>query len=536
MTISLEIDGVRIADDSRHGAQIPQDLTFSTVALGGYEELSCSLLTDAIAKLDPPPDAKVRVVFDAGARVGFEGRVDQLPLSKERGRNVAVAALGQNCLLDDDETLRWLGISRDTSQFGASPDDRLDYLNSVPLRPAGDASPSDGGLRLALSGETWTSAAGRPIAEAAITTAPIGVARVLGTFRKKAAAAGSTAYPSRIQSFDASWGLLDQSPDYGSTAGDAQTVDWSPTTPAQRLAIFTHAVAGSGDSGNLQHLYESLALVGDHGLQLHGSGPGNYGLLWSDVLEHLVQRFAPREISAGHIATSQAELALRHLAFDGRSTLSQIITQGSDMHQWSWGVWEGGRLHSGPYGTGRARTWFVSENDPGVRMRLAGVSRSQLWTDVVVDYRTPSGDTRSVGAPGTIAEAHDERLALADPTHPLLARGRRRRKAMSLDIVADQALATQLGRIWLAEANAARRAGQLTVQSFVRDANGVKHDPIEMQGGDHVVITSGPDQTPRRLMRTSWSPRGGLVGDLDRNSQRLPALLAQLTSRGMGTL
>ncbi len=538
MTIAIYMGDRRLADDSPVGPDIPQDTTISTVAQGGYEQLSCSLLHPKFVDADEPgPDAVVRAVADAGARTVFEGRLDQNPI--ESGPSTTPTALGLNCLLEDDETIEWLGIARDATQFAAPTDARLDILYAADLKPSGEAAASDGGLRLTIPGTPWTSNPGRPVAEGDLTASPLQISRVIATLVKRAHAAGRTDISCRLQSLDAAWNYVDLSPDYGTTAGDTQDVDWSPAGGAGRLAAVAHAVASSGGTTDetLEYLFRDLAWLGDHGLPLYGSGPSDWGLLWSDVFDHLVGRFAPRPIRAGDIATSPKDLALQHLTFLERGTLGQFLTAGNELHQWAWGVWEGARVHTGPFGTGRSRTWYVREGDPGVKLSLSGVTRSQLWTDIVVDYRTPSGEELSVGDPGSIADTHDARLRLVDPTHPLLLAGTRRRKSLSLGIPADVNLARQLGIVALHDFNAARRSGRITVADVVYDGpgRGASAWPSYLvQGGDHIVVTDVGDSATRRVMRTTWSPRGGLVAEIDRNQQSAAMILAHLTARGVG--
>src|SRR5690606_19393484 len=102
-----------------------------------------------------------------------------------------------------------------------------------------------------------------------------------------------------------------------------------------------------------------------------------------------------------------------------------------------------------------------------------------------------------------------------DPSHPVNAAKARgdihsdRVFHYQLQVPSNQQTAVHVGQMMLAQLNAQRRAGTASITGCVYDDAGNRTPVHQVRGGDQIVWTDLPDQTPRRIMLTNYQQGPG---------------------------
>lgn len=535
-------DAGRWAKDAPRARDAPLDLTFSTSSQGGFVSMETSLLrsmddTGTEALFD-----RVQVLGQGGGYVAWDGRLQRTPRSVNRRYTVNPQAQGWTALLEDRQDARALFIDRDLSGWGQPTATRQVALIGFPLRPFAPQVDSYR-MRVTIPGYTWGANAGRPICEASYWAGPMKVSTVGGTYRSTTAnSVINTPWNlNAISSDDADMTVnaaAGSNLATASTPTTATTWSYTPSSPRNQVGVqlwYPGAPAGATDQ-TWEATFESTYVVGDHGITLQGAGPADYGILASDAIGWLVRTFAPalkQDIQA-------TTISLPHLAFREPQSPRSILQQINAYQGGTWGVWEDQTFRYRQWDSGSAdqRVWYVRASDAGVELTQEGDDAAALWSDIVVQYTTPTGETRTVGPTWTnTCDDYNDALSITDTSHPCVRAGQRRVYLHQMDVPWTRDAAVAVGAVILDQLNQAARAGSASIRGYVRDGQGVEYPAYMVRGGDWLVIDGIGNETPRRILETTYTHAQRQVScTLDNRFMRSDILLALAAQRSVGRL
>lgn len=530
--LTVTMGDSRLAPDERRAENVPTDLQMGWTWQGGPKDLGCQLLrSTSYDGLERLYDAVT--VYAPDGQVEWCGRNQQMPrsingrMASQSPRAQGWATVGQ----DDNKARRALFIDRDLGRWVAPSADRMLQWIGAPFKPSVAAGQA-GSLRFDVSG-AWATAAGRPSCLAHYIASPLRVGYV-GFSGVRQTGVGADWY-GQTSSVDAS-GV---SP--STIRGDWLTAAPGATSPAQldavgaagvELAVY-YPTAPITDADTTRWAeVQNLFVVGDHGIPLAGSGPADYGIKGSDAVRWLVET-GWGAVRPGEIIDSG--LPIPHLAFPDPQTDADIFNGINAYHGWAWGIWgEDLRFDWHPYGQGRSRRWIVSTDDEGVVLEQDGDDAASLFTRIVVSYRAASGETRTVGSPGTQCDEVDEAMMITDPTHPSLAAGVSPIYHLDMGVVSTSKAARAVGAMMLTQLNATRRAGRAVLTGYVTDEHGVREPVYRVKGGDEIVFTTIGDEEPRRVATASYNHAQRRTSvELDTQLQTVEAWVQHLGARGV---
>jgi hypothetical protein len=508
-----------------------QDLTFGTSAPGGFKDLSCSLLRDLNPGRDEALFTKVQAI-GSGGRVLWEGRMSQFPRQTGTAYSVSPGAVGYSAHLQDDPSFTEVYVDR-APNFSSPPNDRLNVIRA----PTGgnfrftDGSASTGGLVLThnLIGNN------PPLSEAWYDPGP-GIA-----LRKVA----FTYVAQNTSSTDPAWfltvlGTSDRAATFTVTSTDLHDTGTSGsgtftlTTPSRYVFWqwgYSNATVASPGTDRTVTL-SKLAVYGNHGLTerpIPGEPAGFYA---SDIVADIVARAAPMlDYSTGTDGTIQSTtFVVPHMVTDGTTTAADAIQKVNAYHGWDWLVWEGPTFYFQPPGSGVV--WQARKAD-GAQLSLEGDSADSIYDRVFVTYQDSlTGTTKIAAWPGSGFDVESAALIDTDPDNPVTRAGmpgNGRPLQISPSFPTNDAGAVELGALALAEANLAKRSGQITLQGTVRHPTRGMVPVAEVRGGDSIVFTDIADDEPRRIVETSYQHGQRLLtATVNSSANKIEALLERL--------
>lgn len=528
--LTVVVGDTRLGRTERLAERVPLDTALSSVDAGGCRELSCGLLRglqdDGPERLFDPV-----TVYDPAGREVWTGRLQGKPRTVTRTTQRQTAqALGWAVVLEDRQDVRFLGIDRDLGKWTPLVPFRQQAFLSGGYRPTA-ATAENAGLKFDGSG-TWGTDAKAAIG-ATYDAAPLTVGRVLWSH---ATATGMWAdWVAHVVAIDGGAATT--------IGGDWMTAADPGPHPAQNVAVGAPAVEVAAyyptpwtvdavRSASLQY----LMVVGDHGLTLTGTSPLNYGLKAADVVAYLIGQYCPG-LTPGDIADSA--IGIPHFAHLEPTTVGDLVGNLNAYHQWAWGVWEGRRFDFRPHGTGTSKTWHVRAGDAGVQIEQTGDSAADLWTGVVVTGQTASGESFTVGPPGSIADTFHDELDVASLTsaHPAKLAGVERYYHFALSVPTNTETAVHVGQMLLGQLNSARRSGTATITGYVSDEYGSRRPVYDVRGGDQLVIVDIGDAEPIRITEAAYQhPSRSVQLTLGTNLQTVEALVAHIGARTTGRI
>jgi hypothetical protein len=220
------------------------------------------------------------------------------------------------------------------------------------------------------------------------------------------------------------------------------------------------------------------------------------------MVRDIVTRWAPM-LTIGEIDTST--FVCGHAAFVEPTTAEDAISRLNAFLLWDWLVYDNKTFHY------RAPdpdllTWRA-RRDRGARLSLAGDDAENQFNGVIVTYQDALGQKRITGPPATywpsgVARADTTSTLLVDTaaTNPVNAAGIPRRWGkLELSSPCTDAMAQQIGAVWLLEHARAQRRGEITLQGV------------------------GSVQHPTQGELPTWCVRGSRLHQRRRHQQRRPA-------------
>ncbi|HVJ27608.1 MAG TPA: hypothetical protein VM493_08685, partial [Vicinamibacterales bacterium] len=196
-------------------------------------------------------------------------------------------------------------------------------------------------------------------------------------------------------------------------------------------------------------------------------------------------------------------------------------------HLYDWGVYDGEFFYRQP--DPDRLTWQARRSD-GAKLTLEGETAEQVINGVFVTYPDPTGETKTVGPPGAVADATDSTLADTSDTNPVNSHGIPRRWAkLDLSITTTQAGAIQLGYVYLQERLLASRRGQVTLTGTVTHPTEGEVPVWRVRAGDWITIADHPSSSPRKIIETSYSHGSRtLTASVDNTTAKTEAILERL--------
>lgn len=524
----LSVGDGRLARDESQARNVPADLSFSTTWQGGFKALDCSLLRSLDDTSTERPFDAVKVTAQGGSYTVWEGRLQRMPRTVRRYAQMAPSALGWATVLEDRQDARALFVNRDLAQLQPASAERKSEIIASTYAPQ-DWSAQSATLR-AESSAGWSSTAGRHLFAAQYIPAPLRVAKVGWIADNLGRGVDWVGYVGEVNS-DGTWVATMASDWFDSGIFDPRLYDVGSLAGVE---IGLYLADTSLAEGARYTTLTNLFFVGDHDIPLTGTGPADYGVKASDAVQWLVSEYGG-VLRVGEIVDSQ--IGIPHLAFTDPQSPGSILNAINAYHAWPWGVWEDREFHYHPYGGGRSRTWYVRAGDAGVELTQDGDDAAQLWSDMVVQYTTATGETRTVGAPGTVADEFDSLLQITDTSHPAVAAGNRRVYLFNMGAPCIKETAVAVGALMLEQLNNARRAGTAQVQGYVMDESGREFPCYMVRGGDQLVVVDGGDTVPRRIVETTYQHSARAVSlVLDNTLQTVEAIISHLGARATGRL
>jgi hypothetical protein len=358
-----------------------------------------------------------------------------------------------------------------------------------------------------------------------------GTGNLIGSFRGSAANVVGVNFADAnwlLQAYLASNDVVASSADVINVRTTGSGVDWSSdSATGMRYATIQHvySIAYTGDNNDYRLSWRNLRIIGNHGLTVRGSTPETEGFYASDVMRDIASRWCPQLDTSGIQDTSYI---IEQLAFTDRAFPYDAFLELNKYHLWHIGVWENKRLDFRPYDL-TDYDWEIRTDDPGTTFSPQGPSTETLFNGITVEYQDILTGTANVLTPDTNPE-----LADTSSSNPWNQHGIAHWDEIKLSTPDTAAGAAHLGQAALADRNAPKTPGTITVRGYIRDRAGNDQPAWKPRAGDTISITNFPNDSPRLIVETDYNDEDKTLRiAVDRPFQLLEAYIDRLgTSLG----
>lgn len=524
----------RWAADEPRPENVPTGWSKSSTMPGGWENFSGTLARDP-ARDSPDLDelSTIRIFLPGGENVG-EYRLQGAPLTSGDQMAVSPQAVGWQAHLDDDQSAAMIYVDRDLSRWQGPSVQRQVNLLALPRgvgQPSVVPDATTGAPSLTLEvDDDWTTL---PQIEGYYDAGSLlRLASLYGAWKIAGinSADGNWSWSASLSSDD----ILTSTDSSGNLrAAGPGTFTVTATATNRRFAVLflTYGAAGGTAGAKSVIFFTCLAAYGDHGLTKRGTADATnaQGFYPSDIVAHAVARWAPKlafTTGPGGTIDPFSTFVIPHLAFTDPTTASDIIKQASRFDLPDWAVWEGPTFYWNDRGA-RGKSWRARVGP--AQLQETGPSIDRLWNSVVVRYQDVTGANRTVGPPGSGADATDAQLVDTDPENPANKAGVTRRALLSMGTTTS-AGAIQVGARFLAYQKVISNAGQARLVGHVEDDRGVLWPVSRVRAGDGIIFPDAHDPTTeRRIVRAEYTDDDKSCAiDLDAPPDALDALLERL--------
>lgn len=520
----------RWGEDDPNPARVPSGVRFSDTMPGGFENADATLPRKAGEDDADFERLSTWHIYGAGGEKAWEGRIERAPRVSGNESSVSPSAVGWQAHLEDDKSAREIYVDRDLSHWGPWSRQRQVDMNAVQyfegqgsIETLPDATTKVPGIshkfeRIATTAgsgpfavfESWYDGHGIPLGLMYLNQSQVGI------------------------NVNPSWTVSAQLhvDDRGATPGSASTGNLqgapgprylSNANPALKFGLLQTAHSGTftGDI-EVRVDWKNLTMYGNHGLT--GYGPDPNGLLASDIVAHVVGKFAPQLTATtgtnGSIQTSG--FVVPHLVFMDRTTAGDMVKQTARFGLWDFAVWDNKTFwwHDR---NARGRAWRTRIGP--AQFEESGPSFERVWNSLLVQYQDVDGSTRTVGPPGSGSDTEDVALVDLDPENPANSAGVIRRTMLTMG-VSTPAAATTAGQRFLQESKLLDRSGRARILGHIESDRGVVFPYWAVRAGDTISFIDAADSSPRRVIRTEKDHASRTCSvDLDAPPEGLQQLL-----------
>jgi hypothetical protein len=505
----------RFGKDEPDAAWVPFGITFESVLPGGWKQGSFSLRRRIDVEVELSLLDEVEILGEDGDPV-YEGRIQQLPRQHGDDYLLNVVCMGWAIHLTDDTSYSMIFRDMDWSGWGNASNARQRNNIAVPhrLEPtpsvAPDVATKEPGLQATITGP-W-GAGVNPLVEAVYDAGPGNRINWI-YFGWHAAATVNVADPNWF--WAAAVGDDDLPTSYVGTinltffgAGPAAGQIEAPDGDRRYGFLVFAYLTDPGADSTFFLTWTYVAVVGDHGLELHGDEP-NAGYFIDDMIAHGLRNAAPKlNFTQGVEGSIQRpNLVVSHAVYKDPGTLEPVILDLNKYVLWEWFVYEKRTFYFRP--TDPDRLCWNARLSEGIHLALEGDDAANAFNGCIVRYNLPDGTRRVAGPIGSGYDVEDATLGDTDPENVVNAHGYPRRWAV-LDVsfpLLDQ-YAPILGAAYLAQASLPARSGDITLTWQINHpAKGLR--PVrEVRAGDWIRLTEHPADVPRRILSTRYSDDG----------------------------
>lgn len=289
-------------------------------------------------------------------------------------------------------------------------------------------------------------------------------------------------------------------------------------TPSRYLLLAARTTSAVTPAVGHQQRYDILSVIGDHGLTLPASGDGIGGVLASDVLTWLIERYCPQLNASGVQATTYP---IGHLAFHDRTFPYDAFLTVNSFHRWGLECWENGTVYFRPLDL-TDYDWELRLGDFGTTLDVSGAVSEEVANGIEITYTDAStGQTRTL-LPDDYAELRD-----TNPLNPANRAGLYKATDFTINSTATLQDALQIGRSALAQFNAPKHKGSASREGYIKDRGGNWQPVWKVRAGDRVLITDSVDEEVHVVFETDYShePRPTIRIAVDDSFQMLDAYL-----------
>lgn len=508
----------------------PRSLTFSSQRMQGFASASVDLARRIDRDyVDVHLLDDLKIVGDDGS-IAWEGRVTGIPRSVDTSHSLNLQASG------------WMGHARDRKFTGIYVDRDLSQWQAgsrteqIALAAAGYSNHEPSvvrdltapAVRLGFTG-TW-AAGGLP---AGMMLYDAGADNTIGSIYYEWTRGVN------VNNGDGNWDwrmYLMSSDNSGAAAFDNTgalraagpgTGTLTATTTTRRFvqAQLTYGVAG-GTAGMEYALdWRNLAVYGKHSLTLRGTAPS--GLYASDMLRHIFATYCPMLDTSGIQDTTYV---IPHQVFRDPIDPYDAALDINKFHLWNLSVWENRTLHYDSVDL-TDYDWDLRQTDPGFSASLQGDTSDGLANGIAVTFTDVASGRQNRLTPDDTTD-----LADASVENPANLHGYRVWTEYTISVPTTTDGATQIGRAALAEFNAPKAPGSLTIGPYVRDRAGHWQPYWKIRAGDRVAITSSTSLSdrPRLIAEVSHTQSAGGGGSasisVDAPPKKLDAVMDRIST------
>jgi hypothetical protein len=498
---------------------------------GGFERCGFTLERDPRLIYPDLAELSTVTVQGAGGDVAWQGRLEKTPDTGGFQEQVSPEAVGYQAHLEDDNTAREIYVDRELSRWeGPTLRRQIEELSKgyTDEAPSIGVNPNDTPAVVAQATGPWETA-GKALVEAWYDAKGVQIGSIIfywtrGLFVE---AANEHWHWLVIASSDDIGGAVDTSGNLRAAGPSSGSLNASPGR-LWALLQFYYDIAGGTANVPYQVYWENLAVFGRHGLPGYATTDALLGLLASDVVAHALGRWAPKlTFTTGTEGTIQpSSFVIPQLAFLEPTTAAEILKQAIRFELQDWAVWENQAFYMNPRG-GRGKEWRARVGP--AQLQEAGPQVSRLWNGVIVQYTDVTGASRTVGPPGSGAEATSSQLIDEDPENPLNEIGIRKYAKLSMG-TSTVAGATQVGAKFLTEQAELESSGQATIVGYVEDESGVLYPAWAIRAGDTIAFVDASDPSARRIVHASYEDASrSCQVQLDQPPDSLTAILERLS-------
>ena len=540
----------RWAEDERSATRVPTAMSFGSSMPGGFDRFTCTL--ERKPELTYPDDSpfSTLTVRGPGGEVAWEGRIEKLPDTGGFQSQETVEAVGWQAHLEDDQAAREIYVDRELSKWeGASIARKIALLEAgqdeedgtTGIGSASEAEALTPALITQITGaiarervsESWYNAKGIPIGVLFMTWKFPAIIKPLVDLKWQALAlltsAETDVAPRVLAEVAENPNLLQVEGLFNFTL--------NATSLSETYAFLQFGYTAAGLEDKTYPLYwPTLAVYGAHGLPLHGAASLTEakGVLASEVVHHAIGKFAP-ELTAtiGREGTIEhSQFVIPQLAFLEPTTAAEMVKQATRFELQDWGVWEDKTFYMNERGK-RGNEWRARIGP--AQLQGTGPQASKIYNGVVVIYADPSGKQRSVGPPGSGAEALSSELHNPDPENAANEAGLSHTAVLKMG-TSTLAGATKVGAIFLYESSRLDRSGQASLSGYAEQVNGTLWPAWKVRAGDTIRFVDAADPSPRRIVSTSYDNSSRVNAlQLEQPPETMTAILERLSVGLIGT-